>query len=521
MAGQSPPDLDFQCKSALDRIERIVSWASILLLLCGTATAAAVWDWLRTDGHWYPSCVRATRFFLVMGIFAIARTNIAQRYPCTMMNACVIPIAMVSVSIMLENPEVEVHHHAISGNIRRNIQQTFEWLEHVVPAAEFDAILAAASNAINTTSTSDAPHFLMGCIAQEMTRGTHYSSDSRCYKHEGFIFNLIIGQAFLLSTALHSGLTCRCCMATWLLSQLSSVLLLFEYSAPSLNLHSYSIATFMLLSLFLCLSTSLRIEWRSKMGRLFCACFPSQWQATPSCRSQHLVSGMDQRAFIASEAGTPEPVSNLQEGRKILGFDAWAGNLDTEAQQATESQPLSGNFLKIQYSNGLQATCSSEREVLIKDGAKYREVKAGDLTLGAKAVIVHVSEQTIAAVTAQPAPHGIAPVCLAHKNALLFAVDPQIDIRIETLPDIEFDVHVDCWGPLEAHTHEVVPQAWSNSKFSSPILTDSASTGRVEFELGHRIARGTAKADAIRTQQGTDEQFYSCESQFHSHDYTP
>jgi len=74
-----------------------------------------------------------------------------------MMKACVIPIAMISVSIILENPEVEVHYHAISR--KRNMQQTFDWLEHVVPAAQFDAILAAASKAMNSTSMSDAPFF--------------------------------------------------------------------------------------------------------------------------------------------------------------------------------------------------------------------------------------------------------------------------------------------------------------------------------------------------------------------------
>jgi len=300
------------------------------------------------------------------------------------------------------------------------------------------------------------------------------------------------------------------------------VLLLFEHHAPSLKLYFYSVATFILLSFFLCLSVSPRIGCHSKMGGLICACFPSQLQAVPSSRSGHLISGMDQSAFIALEASTLEPVNNLQEGQKILAFDAWNGNLvSTEAQQTTKSQPLAGNLLKIQSCNGLQATCSSEREVLIKHGAEYKEVKAGDLTIGAKALMVHVLEEPIAAVTAQPTPHKVVSLCPAHKNAFLFAVDPQIGMALPTLPNIGFDAHVDCWGPLEDNAPQVAPQGWSSSKFKSPTNSDSVLTGRVEFELGHRTAHGVAKAEVIRTPQGMDGQFYSCEAQCHSHEYTP
>jgi len=111
-----------------------------------------------------------------------------------------------------------VNYHTILGEACRSMQQTFHWLEHAVPAAEFAAILAAASKAMNSTSASDAPLFPMSCIAQAMRHGTSNALDSRYYQHEGFSFSFIIGHAFLLGTALHSGLSCRCCMASWFLS---------------------------------------------------------------------------------------------------------------------------------------------------------------------------------------------------------------------------------------------------------------------------------------------------------------
>jgi len=429
MLGSLHPDFDFQRKLALDQIECIAAWSSILLLLCGCATAAAGWDWLHLGGHWYPIWVHAARLFFVMGIFASTRTCIAQKYPCTMMKACVIPIAMISVSIILENPEVEVHYHAISR--KRNMQQTFDWLEHVVPAAQFDAILAAASKAMNSTSMSDAPFFPMNCIAQEMRHGTRNALNNHCCQHEGFTFNLIMGHAFLLSTALHSGLTCRCCMASWLLSQLASVLVLSEHNAPSLNIYFCSIATFMLVSFFVCLLVSLWIEWRSKRRGSFCACSPS-----------------------------------------------------TETQQATESQLQSGNLLKIQFSNGIQATCSSEHEVLIKEGgAKHKGVKAGDLPIGVRARTLHASEETIAAVTVQPSPHGVVSLGLANKKAIPLAVDPQSDMAIPVVPEVRFAACVDCWGMLGAHTLQVAPHAWSSSESSSPIHSDKVWTGQVELKL--------------------------------------
>jgi len=513
MVDQPPPGLDFQRKLALDRIERLASWSSILLLLCGSLTAAAVWDWRRTGGHWYPSCVHATRLFLVMGIYAIARTCLAQRYPCTVMNVCVILIALISVSIVLENPEVEVHYHAKLGEVHRNMKQTFHWLEHVLPPAEFDTILAAASKALNNTSSSNAPPFPMACPAQEMRRGTPNVLDSRCYQHEGFTFNLTIGHAFLLSTALHSGLTCACCMASWLLSQIFSVILLVAHNAPSWNIDFYSVASIMVLSFFLCLSVSLWMECHAKMGGLFRGCFPSQWQSVPSCNPQHLISsstlgGMDTRTLIASEAGTLEPVSNLQERNESLAFDTCAGDImSKKVQQVTESQLQSSSLLKIQCSNGLQATCSSEDEVFIEDdAAKYRKVKAGDLAIGAKAMVVHVSKELIAAVTVQPAPNGVKSFGLAHENAFLFAVDPMSDMAIAAHPEIRWVTGVQCWGPDEAHTHQVAPQAWSNNEFSPLMHSGNVLSSWVE--------------DTTRKAQGMDGQFYSCESQFHSHSDT-
>jgi len=95
--------------------------------------------------------------------------------------------------------------------------------------------------------------------------------------------------------------------------------------------------------------------------------------------------------------------------------------------------------------------------VLVKDGAKYIKVEAGDLAIGAKARTLNVSEETIAAVTVQPVLHGVISLGLAHQNAFVFAVDPQSDMAIPVVPEIQWPTPVDCWGPLEEHAHQVVP----------------------------------------------------------------
>jgi len=175
-----------------------------------------------------------------------------------------------------------------------------------------------------------------------------------------------------------------------------------------------------------------------------------------------------------------------------------------------------GIFSRFSAAMAFKRTISSEREVLIKHGATYKEVKANDLVVGAKALMVHVSEETIAAVRAQPAPHGIVSRGLVRKDAFLFAIDPQRDMAIPVLPEIKWETYVDCWGPSQANTHQIVQQAESNSKFSAPINSDRVLTGRVEFETGHRMAHGLATADVIQTPQS-----YSCESQCRSYDGTP
>jgi len=241
---------------AFYRLHRMTTWASTILFLCAAIAAASAWDWFLTGGHWYPSSIHATMVFLALGIYALTGRRIAQRCPGTTMNACVIPITMIAVSITLENPEVEVHYHAIMGETRRTMQLFFGWLKNSASTAEFDSFVTAASKAINSTSASDGLPSPISCVVQELQ---HASSviDSRCGMHQGFAFNLMIGHAFLLSTAAASGLTCRCCMATWLLSQLSSMCLLVAHSAPSLKYHCYSVSSLMLLSCVLCLSVSL------------------------------------------------------------------------------------------------------------------------------------------------------------------------------------------------------------------------------------------------------------------------
>jgi len=59
------------------------------------------------------------------------------------------------------------------------MQLFFGWLEQAVSTAEFDAILAATSKAMNSTSISDGHLFPITCVVQELR---HASSviDSRC-----------------------------------------------------------------------------------------------------------------------------------------------------------------------------------------------------------------------------------------------------------------------------------------------------------------------------------------------------
>jgi len=334
MEAQSLSVLDAQHKVAQKRIQHIANWASILLLVCTTITVVAGWEWLQTGAHWYKSSIHAARLFLVLGLYAIAQSHFAKKFPCATMNACVIPLALIALSIMLENPEIEVHYSAILGGARQTLEQVFRWLEHVLPAAEFDAILAAASNATSGTSIPGAPLFPMSCVAQELRDGAPRVPDSHCHHHEAFAFNVIVGHAFLLSIAAHSGLTCRCCMASWLLSQLSSSLLLFAHDAPSLSAYFYSVV----LSFFLCLSVSLWTEKDAKIGGIGGPCFPSRSYPSLSCESQSLMSSgflagtslsdseseglespssMDKNACIVLEDSTLESISNLQKGSTV------------------------------------------------------------------------------------------------------------------------------------------------------------------------------------------------------------
>jgi len=249
------------------------------------------WGWIRTGGHWYPTGIRTSRLCLVLGIYAVSRSRIAPRYPSTVMKCCVIPIVLITLSITLENPEVEVHYHAILGETRRTIQHVFRWLEHTVSAAEFDAILAAASKELNTTSISDTALFPMGCVAQELEHAAPNVIDRRCHQHADFVFNLILGHAFQLWTTVHSGMTCWCCIASWFLFQLSSTLVLRVHNVPSLHFYRHSIVAFQLVCFLSCWLISHWVEWQANTVRINMAQTKRQqqrraWQEVQTRRRQ-------------------------------------------------------------------------------------------------------------------------------------------------------------------------------------------------------------------------------------------
>jgi len=76
-----------------------------------------------------------------------------------------------------------------------------------------------------------------------------------CLKRDDFAFNFMLGQAYLMTVAALSGLSQRECMLSWLLSQVSGFVVLFQYGSASLwqwrqNLFMCLITSF-LCSLFL------------------------------------------------------------------------------------------------------------------------------------------------------------------------------------------------------------------------------------------------------------------------------
>jgi len=537
MQARSLPELDTQHTVLQKRTQHLASWTSILLFLCITITVVAGQDWLHTGGHWYQSSIHAARLFLVLGVYALARSQFARKLPCVTLNACVIPLSLIAFSIMLENPEVKVHYDATLGGAHQTVQQVFRWLEHALPAAEFDSVLAAASNTTSSTSIAGTPLFLVGCVAQELRHGALSVIDTRCHQHEAFPFNVIVGHAFLLSIAAHSGLTCRCCMASWLLSQLSSMILLFVHDAPSLSVYLYSVAP----SFFLCLSLSFWAERDTKIGRVFCTCFPLQSYSLPACMSQSLISSdtlvgtpvsntdsegsestgcMGEDIRIVLEDGTLEPMSNLRRGQKILAIDGQLGQVvSTELEQIKKSNPKSVALVKIEFSSGDQATCPSGHMELTKDdGVTYKEVPAGNLLIGARVLVFHVVEEMVAAVTVQPASDETTPLGFESQSGLPLAANPLSDMNIAMSSRAKGAV--DCWGPRapETETSQVTPAL---DKFSSSLASEASSAGAVDFKVGPRLVRELALSQIAKIPQGMDGQFYSCGSLHHPHNCTP
>jgi len=151
-------------------------------------------------------------------------------------------------------------------------------------------------------------------------------------------------------------------------------------------------------------------------------------------------------------------VKNLQEGHKVLAVDADHGQLVSVEVQTSFFEPTyqTRNLVKIQSSSGIEATCTPEHGVLMKDDCMgFKEAKAANLVIGAKALIFRTSEETITAVTVESAFGGVVSLGLEHKNAIPFAANPLNDKEIAMRPGVLCEtITIDCWGLPQFHTED-------------------------------------------------------------------
>jgi len=301
-------------------------------------------------------------------------------------------------------------------------------------------------------------------------------------------------------------------MASWLLSQLSSMFLLVAHSAPSLTLRCYLVASFMLLSFILCLSASLWTERQAKVRELDGIGFPSRctessmaWQALSSGDSDYLLSSFTLEE-TGSDSNDPELIGRFSE--RVIGLGTSACTPE-EVQTMKESEHQRRNLIKIEWCSGVHATCSPEYGVLIRDGGVgFKEVKAADLVIGATALIFYASEETIKAVTVEPASDGVGSMGLEYQNSFLFGANLMNDMASAMRPKIDVK---NLWGTPDA----------SHDSFSFSSSTASSSSQGTLFKLGPRLEQELALSDVTQIPKGEDGQLYSCGSQHHPHDCTP
>jgi len=146
--------------------------------------------------------------------------------------------------------------------------------------------------------------------------------------------------------------------------------------------------------------------------------------------------------------------------------------------------------------------------VLVRDGdVGFKEFKAADLAIGATALISHVSEETINAVTVDPASDGVASMGLEYKNSCLLLANLMNDTAISISPKLTVG-HL--WGKED----------FSHDSFSFSSSASGSSQGDL-FKLGPRLEQQLALSDVTRIPKGEDGHLYSCGSQHHPHNCTP
>jgi len=236
------------------------------------------------------------------------------------------------------------------------------------------------------------------------------------------------------------------------------------------------------------LSVSLWTEQQAKMRELDCIGFPSRytkssmaWQAQSLGGSECLMS-YSTLEDTGSDSMDPDLIGRFSE-RGI------SSGTPEEVQTVKESEYQRRNLIKIECCSGAQSTCTPEHGVLVRDnGGGFKEVKAADLVIGATALIYHAPEETIKAVTVEPASDGVASMGVEYKNSFLFGANLMNDKAIALPPCLE-----NIWGTPDA----------SHESFSFSSSTASSSSQGTLFKLGPRLEQDLAGPGVVRRHPDT------------------
>jgi len=218
------------------RMESFASWSKAVLCLTLVVIVGSIWWWF--DGGpciFFKICLYSARVIVSSTSVLFSQRLQSLKHMRLSTACCVLSVTATFMLISLENPEVMVSQHCLPGTPEENTFLALKKVEERLSNQDFQSFMSSLMHFVRNASDAGHDVYPISCAATvasklpnlDSTIPSWQGSSLGCKQRNDFSYNFMVGQAYLLSAAVMSGLTTLHFMLSWCLCQTWAVWLFY------------------------------------------------------------------------------------------------------------------------------------------------------------------------------------------------------------------------------------------------------------------------------------------------------